>query len=60
MGAKLLLLQFPCPGLALVHSSECVRSSGDRQQPVLKGSHLLSSIGLYLSTAVGNCYLPSC
>lgn len=52
------LLPFPHPGLAFLHSSEGKRSPGDRQQqPVLKGSHLLSSLStltslLQLGTAV--------
>lgn len=57
MGTNLPLLPFPRPGLAFVHSSEGKRSTGDRQQPVLKGRHLLSSLLtltslLHLGTAV--------
>jgi hypothetical protein len=56
-GDKPPLFLLPHPGLAFVHSSEGKRSSGDRQQPLLKGSHLLSSLlaltsVLQLGTAV--------
>lgn len=61
MRTDLPLLPFPThPGLALLHSSEGTRSSGDRQQAMLRGSHLLSSIDPYLSAPVGNRCLPSC